>query len=86
MTRNRFTHRAPKRNWRLSWGRIPTPSGESVEYRLWRRDHTGAVHLNSQVFLTETNPSDIARALRIAKRELRDRVDTIDLQAMGVAA
>ena len=84
--RNRFTHRAPQRNWGLSWGRIPTPSGASVEYRLWRRDHTGTVHLNRQVFLTETNPSDIARALRLAKRELRDRVDEIDLEAMEEAA
>ena len=82
MTRNRFTRRAPKRNWGLSWGRIPTPSGESVEYRLWRRDHTGMVHLNRQVFLTETNPSDIARALRQAKRKLRDDVDEIGLTAL----
>ena len=86
MSRNRFTRRAPKRKWGLSWGRHPTPSGESVEYRLWRRDHTGTVHLNRQVFLTETNPSDIARALRQAKRKLRDDVDEIDLEAMEVQA
>ena len=83
---NRFTRRAPKRNQGLSWGRIPTPSGLSVEYRLWRRDHTGTVHLNRQVFLTETNPAEIARALRLAKRKLHDDVDQIDLEAMGVAA
>lgn len=86
MSRNRFATRAPTRNWGLSWGRHPAADGMSVEYRLWRRDHTGVVHLNRQVFAANTDPAHIARALRQAKRELRDRVDEIDLEAMEEAA
>lgn len=86
MSRNRFTRRAPKRNWGLSWGRFMDANGLEVIYRIFRRDHTGRLHFVEHKFFVETNPSDIARALRMAKRKLRDDVDQIDLKAMGVAA
>lgn len=86
MTRNRFTKRAPRRNWGLSWGRHPTADGMSVEYRLWRRDYTGKVHLEKREFLIGTDPAQIASVLRQAKRKLRDDVDEIDLEAMEEAA
>lgn len=84
--RNRFTRRAPRRNWGLSWGRFQTDDGSAVTYRLWRRDHAGALHMEARTFFTHAGPAHIARVLRQAKRQLRDRVDTIDLAAMGLAA
>ena len=69
MTRNRFTRRAPGKGHGLTWARFPTVDGSAVIYRLWRRDH-------------RRKPHQIERALRLAKRELRDRVDEIDLTAL----
>jgi len=86
MTRNRFTRRAPKRNWGLSWGRFPTDDGSAVVYRIFRRDHAGRLHLEVRTFFTDAEPAHIARALRQAKRQLRDRVDEIDLAALEEAA
>ncbi|WP_182334731.1 hypothetical protein [Stenotrophomonas acidaminiphila] len=81
-----FTRRAPKRNEGLSWGRFPTDDGSAVTYRLFRRDHTGRLHFEARTFFTSAAPTYIAKVLRHAKRQLHDRVDTIDLQALGVAA
>ncbi len=81
-----FTRRAPKRNEGLSWGRFPTDDGSAVTYRLFRRDHTGRLHFEARTFLSSDRPLYIASHLRRMKRELRNRVDGIDLKAMGVAA
>ena len=86
MTRNRFTRRAPKRNEGQSWGWFMDANGLEVIYRIFRRDHTGRLHFVEHKFFVETNPTDIARALRHAKRQLRDRVDEIDLAALEEAA
>jgi hypothetical protein len=83
MRKNRFTRRAPRRNWGLSWGRFQTEDGSAVTYRLWRRDHSGALHVESRRFDTSELPAHIAKVLRSLKRQLRDRVDEIDLAAMG---
>ncbi|KRG86147.1 hypothetical protein H7691_12615 [Stenotrophomonas sp. CW117] len=81
-----FTRRAPKRNEGLSWGRFPTDDGSAVTYRLFRRDHRGALHMEARTFFTSADPTHIAKVLRHAKRQLRDRVDEIDLAAMEQAA
>jgi len=81
-----FTRRAPKRNEGLSWGRFPTDDGSAVTYRLFRRDHTGRLHFDARTFFTTSDPTYIAKVLRHAKRQLRDRVDEIDLAAMEQAA
>lgn len=81
-----FTRRAPKRNEGLSWGRFPTDDGSTVTYRLFRRDHTGRLHFEARTFFTTADPTYIAKVLRHAKRQLRDRVDEIDLAAMEQAA
>lgn len=85
MARNRFTRRAPKRNEGQSWGRIPVGPGE-VLYRIFRRDHAGRLHFEEHRFHIDAEPAHIARVLRQAKRQLRDRVDEIDLEAMEEAA
>ena len=84
--RNRFTRRAPKRNEGQSWGRFLIFERQEVIYRIFRRDHTGRLHCEEHRFFVETDPKQIARALRQAKRQLRDRVDEIDLEAMEEAA
>ena len=76
------SRRAPRKNTGFSWGRFPLRG--CTDYRLFRRDYTGALHVESRTFNMSEPPAHIARALRLAKRQLRDRVDTIDLQAMEV--
>ena len=76
----------PKKNPGFSWGRFPLGDTGVVAYRLFRRDHRGALHTRC----IDLKPSDdrctIAASLRRARRALRDQVDEIDLEAMGVAA
>jgi len=61
------------------------PSG-IVVYRLFRRDHSGAVHFLGLNFYRHDSRSDMAIALRAACHRLRDQVDEIDLAAMEVEA
>lgn len=84
--RNRFARRAPKRNQGLSWGRFPTDDGSAVVYRIFRRELSGKLHMEARTFFTGTEPAHIAKVLRSLKRQLRDRVDEIDLEAMEEAA
>lgn len=85
-----LTKRTPRRNGGFSWGRFPIFDSigncVGVEYRLFRRDHTGALHLEVVRYYREACRSTIARDLRRNCRYLRDRVDEIDLKAWGIAA
>lgn len=78
--------RAPKRNGGFSWGRYPMGHSGVITYRLFRRDLAGALHFEGLNFLTKDSRRDVAIALRAACHRLRDRVDAIDLTALGVAA
>jgi len=80
------TRRAPKRNGGFSWGRYPMGDTGITAYRLFRRDHTGAIHIENLHFYPQDQRRDIALALRAACHRLRDRVDEIDLAAWGVTA
>ncbi|WP_226426576.1 hypothetical protein [Xanthomonas sp. MWU16-30325] len=80
------TRRAPKRNGGFSWGRFPTSDGAVITWRMFRRDHTSALHMHALTFTAKDEPAYVAKQLRRARRQLRDRVDEIDLSAMGVAA
>jgi len=86
MARNRFTRRAPKRNEGQSWGRFPSENGSAVVYRIFRRELSGKLHMEACTFFTGTEPAHIAKVLRSLKRQLRDHVDEIDLEAMEAAA
>jgi hypothetical protein len=79
------TRRAPKRNGGFSWGRFPDRPSGIVMYRLFRRDHNGAVHFIGLNFYRHDTRRDMAIALRAACHRLRDQVDDIDLVAMGAA-
>lgn len=89
MTRH-HTRRQPKKKTRgFSWGRFPIESGGAVtgvEWRLFRRDHRGAVHFECRLYLVDTPRKDIAPFLLRVRHVLRDRVDEIDLAAMEEAA
>jgi hypothetical protein len=80
-----MTRRAPKKSAGFSWGRFPMGEG-LVCYRLFRRDHSGSLHMLAVDFRPGMPRVAVARQLRAARRALRDQVDTIDLRAMGVAA
>jgi hypothetical protein len=81
-----ITRKSPAKSNGFSWGRFPMGDTGVVAYRLFRRDHRGALHTLS----VDMRPGDarcaIAVRLRRARHSLRDQVDEIDLEAMGVAA
>lgn len=78
------TRRPPKKNGGSAWGRFPLGDTAITAYRLFRRDHTGAIHTHSLHSYPHDQRRDIALALREARHCLRDRVDEIDLAAMGL--
>ncbi|OBR79100.1 hypothetical protein A7D35_01260 [Xanthomonas arboricola] len=77
-----LTRRAPKRKRGLCWGRTPDDNRTVVTWQLFRRDHRGALHMSSLPFTYAEPRAHIAQRLRNARRQLRDRVDEIDLAAM----
>ena len=80
-----MTRRAPKKSVGFSWGRFPMGEG-LVCYRLFRRDHSGSLHMLAVDFRPGMPRVAVARQLRAARRALRDQVKAINLRAMGVAA
>lgn len=80
------TRRALKHNGGFSWGRYPMGLPRIVAYRLFRRDHTGALHFEGFTAQLHHKRPDVARGLRAAYHHLRDRVDEINLVPMGIKA
>lgn len=76
--------RSPKKLNGFSWGRFPVGDTGVVAYRLFRRDQRGALHTSILHFYPRER-REVALAVRQACHRLRDRVDEIDLAAMGVA-
>lgn len=85
-----ITRKTPAKSDGFSWGRFPSIDSlgncVGVQYRLFRRDHRGVSHMEQATFYRECDRATIARQLKLLRRHLRDRVDEIDLEAMGVAA
>ena len=81
-----IARRAPKETLGFAWGRFPTNDGSAVTWRLYRRDHRRALHMHVLTFFSHEDRAVIAGHLRRARRCLREKVDDIDLVAMGVAA
>lgn len=79
-----ITRKAPRKDGRFSWARIPMGATGIVVYRLFRRDEVGALHTEGLHFYSHDKRREIAMALRAACHRLRDRVDTLDLAGMGV--
>jgi hypothetical protein len=57
-----------------------------VEWRLFRRDHTGKLHFAYRAFSVDTPRDHIAGVLLAARRTLREAVDDIDLAALMLEA
>lgn len=79
-----FDTRRPKASNGFSWFRDADET--TVQYRLYRRDHKRALHCSTVTFSKTTPTEEIAATLRKKRRQLRDKVDEIDLAAMDVAA
>ena len=74
----------PKRTTGFSWGRTRTPRCEL--YRLFRRDLNGAIHFSSLSVDDGCERRLVAKSLRRMYRDLRDKVDGIDLQFMEMTS
>ncbi|RIA19236.1 hypothetical protein DFO63_4360 [Stenotrophomonas sp. AG209] len=81
-----IARRAPKETVGFAWGRFPTMDGSAITWRLYRRDHRRALHMHTETFFAHEDRAVIAGCLRRARRSLREKMDDIDLVAMGVAA
>lgn len=67
----------------FSYVRIPLADG-AIAYRLFRRDLRRVLHAQLKTFHPDCSRSFIARELNIARHQLRDSVDEIDMEIMGV--
>jgi len=78
------SHRHPRKVSGFTWSRVPSAAG-SITYRLFRRDMRGALHCAIVRFEPDKqDPRAMAAALRRKRHDLRNQVDTIDLQLLGV--
>lgn len=77
-----MVRRAPKKTRGFAWTRIV--SDHSVTYRLTRGDANGCLHAEQRMFAAESDRRDIARAINAARHRLRDTVDELSLQQLGV--
>ena len=80
-----FTRRLPKKR-DTAWGRSPSPDGESVTYRLFRRDHNNCTQMETRMFFRDTPRAEIARSMWKARNHLRMFVHDLQLEAWGIAA
>lgn len=78
-----FTRKLPAHHGCFSYARIPMDGG-AVVYRLFRRDQAGALHAETRNFHPDCTRRFIARELNVARHQLRNTVDEIDLALMGV--
>lgn len=77
------TRKLPAHKGVFSYSRIPMDGG-AVVYRLFRRDLTRRVHAVQCNFHPDCKRADMAQELNIARHQLRNTVDDIDLEIMGV--
>lgn len=75
--------RMPHNRNGFCWARIPQQDGCTL-YRLYRRDQRGAVHAVVCNFPYQSDRRFIAQELNIARHQLRNTVDDVDLALMGV--
>lgn len=83
-----FTRKLPAHHGCFSYARFPhqdtTGSFSGVIYRLFRRDQRGALHAETRNFHPDCSRRFIAVELNVARHQLRNTVDEIDLALMGV--
>jgi hypothetical protein len=76
-------HKQPRKDSRFSFAIIQTERG--TMYRLCRRDFRNKLHFSMRTFPYGTDPHAIATWLIAARRELLERVDTVELAMMECA-
>lgn len=81
-----LTRKLPGHHGKFSYARIPHPESSGVTYRLFRRDDSGRLHYLAWNFKRDCPIRQAAEDLNIARHQLRDLVDGIDLKLMGVDA
>lgn len=88
MTNRHYDRRLPKRTEGFAWGRSIDKmlAGPVITWRLYRRDHRRTLLMHVLTFFAHEDRAVIAGHLRRARRSLCDKVDHIDLIALGVAA
>jgi hypothetical protein len=69
---------------RFSWTRLPSETGYSVTWRLYRKDVGKGLHISTLTVGAMEPRGSIARRLWEARRDLRDRIDDLDLTTLGV--
>lgn len=77
--------RPPRKANGFSWGRFPVEEGRAVSWRLFRRDLAGKLHTYHLDFAEHVSRAQIADRVWRARIALRDRVDDIVLQQLGVS-
>lgn len=79
------TRKLPAHRGCFSYARVPLDGG-GVVYRLFRRDQNRVLHAEMLTFHSdgECCRCVVARRLREARHRLRDTVDDIDLEIMGL--
>lgn len=75
--------RMPHNRNHFCWARIPQQDGCTL-YRLYRRDQRGVVHAVLRNFPGDMAHAEMAGELNIARHQLRNTVDDVDLALMGV--
>lgn len=78
-----LTRRMPHNRNGFCWARIPQQDGCTL-YRLYRRDMRRAIHAVLRNFRADCSRKFIATELNIARHQLRNSVDDVDLALMGV--
>ncbi|QDL27893.1 hypothetical protein [Stenotrophomonas maltophilia] len=88
MTHHRYDRRVLTRTEGFALGRSidKVLGGHVLTYSLYRRDHRRVLHMHVQTFFAHEDRAVIAGHLRRAHRYLRDKVEDIDLVALGMAA
>lgn len=81
-----WQRKAPRKTRGFSWARIPNLDLGVVDYRLTRGDETKALHHECRSFRVDTPRAEIARVLWWMRIRLREKVDAIVLQQLGVTA
>ncbi len=85
MTAMRHLQRKPPRKTRgFSWARVPHDDLGALEYRLFRGDANGVVHVIADLFFAGRTRGEIAKRVWQMRIRLRDRVDELTLQQLGV--
>ena len=78
-----FTRKRPTGIGSFTYARVVDKPGV-VLYRMCRRDGHGAHHYVQCAFAVEAPRAHIATELNIARHQLRNSVDDVDLALMGV--